>query len=253
MANGHAVNRGGFDSKVKGADIIYDLDDTHLAGDDQIKATKGESVAVIDGGDGDDVIIGNDGINLLIGGDGEDDISGGGGFDLLIGGDVDGGPPPTDDHDGDGTSETDPASFAAAVVSGGTFTQDAYSDDFNAGATFEENGTDVIFGYDADDGGANDDTGGTEDDGIYDVVDFSDTIDFVDPSADGQPITTAEKEAQLDADLSYDDTTGALSYQGDTFFVVLDETGSAAGTVYVEVDGDQFVYDTTENDWDLVA
>lgn len=229
MAFGHAVKRGGFDQRIENDNALILGGD----GDDQIKG--GDSRNVIDGGEGDDVIIAKGGNDVAIGGDGEDDLSGGEGNDSLTGA--------IWNDDGDQVPERD------------EFEQDAFSDDFNAEATFEENGTDTIFYYDADTGGANDDTGGTEDDGIYDVVDFSDTIDFVDPTPlDGQPITTAEKEAQLDADLSYDDTTGDLSYQGDVFFKVFeDAVGTAADTVYVEVDGDQFVYDTANDDWDLVA
>ena len=211
---GNGVKRGGFDNRYKGDDgsIVGTAGDDHLTG--------GNSQNIMYGDDGDDVMNGKKGPDVLIGGDGEDDLTGGsdGSSDVFVPGDFD---------------------FVEEEV-----IQDAYSDDINAEATFEENGIDIIFGYD------DDVAGGT--DGIYDIIDFSDTFDFVDPSDDGQLITAEEKEAQMDSWLIYNSTFGVL---GDTdyniWFYVFDSALEGAATVYVEVDGDVFTYDGAN--WDLVA
>lgn len=234
MAFGHAVKRGGFDEKLKNIDDLYVEDDSADTSDQQIKGTSGDDS--IDGGGGDDVVIGFAGDDTLIGGDGEDDLSGGEGDDTLVGGIVD---------DLEGVP---------------TFFQDDYSDDYNAEATFEDNGTDTILGYD-DDAAAGD--GATL--GVVDVIDFSDAIDFVDPiPLDGVPTTDLEKEAQLDAILSYQEDpsspeAGELSDSGgNVWFNVYSnyEGTTAAETVYVEVDGDVFMWTGTnwdlQQDWDIV-
>lgn len=228
MAFGHAVKRHGFDEKLKNVNDLYVADDSGDTSDQQIKGTNGGDF--IDGAGGDDVIIGFGGADTLIGGDGEDDLSGGGGGDqdTLVGGIL----------DGDVGSEV--------------FTQDDYSDDYNAAETFEENGTDLIRGYDAD-------PTDFEASGVVDVIDFSESIDFVDPTDDGEPTTDAEKEAQLDAMLSYNSTTGDLSdASANVWFNVTSDYGgtTAASTVYVEVDGDVFQWTGTnwdlQQDWDIV-
>ena len=220
MAFGHAVKRGGFVTKERDVNSRFVADDSADQNDNQIKGT--DNADSIDGGGGDDVIIGRKGADLLIGGDGEDDLSGSGGGDVdtLVGGILDG------------------VDLATAV-----FTQDEYSDDYNAASSFAENGSDLVRGYDDV----------TAESGVVDVLDFSDPIGFVDPTPlDGIPTTDAEKEAQLDAALSYDQTTGNLS-DADTnvwFNVTSDYAGTtAASTVYVEVDGDVFMWDG--NSWDL--
>jgi Ca2+-binding RTX toxin-like protein len=228
MAFGHGVKRGGFDDKLKVEGNRYFADDGQVVtGDEQIKGSNGDNT--LDGADGDDVIIGYRGADLLIGGDGEDDLSGGGGGDqdTLVGGILDG---------------DDPLA--------GAFTPDEFSDDFNAEASFEENGSDLIRGYD--------DAAGES--GVVDVIDFSDAIDFVDPTDDGTPTTDEEKEAQLEAQLSYDPENGNLSDTNEPanvwFNVTSDYEGTTASTVYVEVDGDVFMWDGTgwdmQQDWDLV-
>jgi hypothetical protein len=227
MAFGHAVKRGGFDAKLKNVADRHIADDNGLEGqgDEQIKGTR--DADSIDGGGGDDVIIGFSGDDTLIGGDGEDDLSGGEGDDTLVGGII----------DGDVGSEV--------------WSQDNYSDDYNAESTFEDNGTDTILGYD-------DDTTDFDNSGVVDVIDFSDNIDFEDPSDDSIPTTDVEKETQLNATLSYDNTTGELSdSEANVWFNVhSDDQGTAASTVYVEVDGDVFQWDGSgwdlQENWDLV-
>jgi len=189
-------------------------------GEDQlIKGTKDNDE--LDGGDGDDVIIGFRGDDNLIGGDGEDDLSGGEGDDTLVGGIVE---------------------LVDDVL---TFTQDDYSDDYNAETTAEDNGTDTILGYDAD-------PTDFEDSGVVDVIDFSEAIDFADLA------TEDEKEAQLDATLSYDDATGDLSdADANVWFKVFSnyEGTDPADTVYVEVDGDVFKWEdgwVLQTDWGIV-
>lgn len=227
MAFGHAVKRGGFDEKLKNVDDLYVEDDSADTSDQQIKGTSGDDS--IDGGGGDDVVIGFAGDDTLIGGDGEDDLSGGAGDDTLVGGIVD---------DLEGVP---------------TFFQDDYSDDYNAEATAEDNGTDTILGYD-DDAAAGD--GATL--GVVDVIDFSDAIDFVDPTDNGEPTTDQEKMDQLNATLTYDDATGELSDADANvwFNVFSDYAGTtAAETVYVEVDGDVFMWDggwVLQTEWDTV-
>ena len=225
MAFGHAVKRGGFDAKLTIADDRWDgtgsIDPD--GADEQLKGSNQPND--IDGGDGDDVIIGRGGEDRLVGGSGEDDLSGGEGNDILVGGILTG---------------TD---FDTA-----TFDQDEYSDDYNAEATFGDNGTDTIRGYDDDDSG----------NGVVDVIDFSDAIDFAVDALEG------EKEAQLNATLSYEEDpsalvgAGELSFEGNAWFNVYSEYDQSeiASTVYVEVDGDVFTWtgsgwDLQEN-WDLV-
>ncbi|MFW6077885.1 MAG: hypothetical protein ACOC71_09025 [Hyphomicrobiales bacterium] len=227
MAFGHAVKRGGFVSKDKNISDRFIQDDSVDQDDQHIKGTGGDDR--IDGGGGDDVVIGKGGNDYLIGGDGEDDLSGGEGDDTLVGGILDG-----DD-------------FETA-----TFTQDDYSDDYNAAETFEENGEDTIVGYD-------DDPTDFDDSGVVDVIDFSDAIDLTDPDDTDGEFTDTEKEAQLDLALSYEAASGELSDGDDNvwFKVYSDFEGTqAADTVYVEVDGDVFQWDgggwDLQQDWDMV-
>ena len=235
MAFGHAVKRGGFDAKLTIADDRWDgTGSTDPDGpDEQLKGSNQSND--IDGGSGDDVIIGRGGNDRLVGGSGEDDLSGGEGNDILVGGILTG------------------ADFDTAI-----FTQDDYSDDYNAEATFEDNGTDTILGYDAD---ATD----FEDSGVVDVIDFSDAFDFTDPTDNGEPTTVLEKEAQLNDWLAYnaDGTLTDANNPDNVWFnvysnydVSADPILTAASTVYVEVDGDVFTWtgsgwDLQEN-WDLV-
>ena len=140
MAFGHAVKRGGF----KKDDSEIDKNVTEEVGlatrngsedDDFLRGDKAGTANMIDGEGGDDVIIGKGGADHLVGGDGEDDISGGAGNDLLVGG---------------GWID---ALSDSVVDSEDSFLQDDYSDDFNAEATFVENGTDTIWLYDANQAG----------------------------------------------------------------------------------------------------
>jgi hypothetical protein len=233
MANGHAVKRHGFKSNPH--------DDQHMKGekgdefDDLLVGGLPENVF-------DDVIIGFGGDDTLVGQDGEDDLGGGAGDDLLVGAMW------TDD---DGIVEdTEAATDGNGVVDAAdTFAQDDFSDDFNAEGTFEENGTDTIWLYDDDvaSGSAHDLI-----DGVYDVIDLSDTLDFEDTDFSGT-ITDEEKEDQLGVMFTYDD--GELQTAGNDaevwFNVFTDEVMTVADTVYVEVDGDQFMSDGSG--WDLVA
>ncbi len=228
MAFGHGVKRGGFDDKFRVEGDRYVATDTaDGTGDEQIKGSNGANT--LDGADGDDVIIGYRGADTLIGGDGEDDLSGGGGGDIdtLVGGILDG---------------DDPLARA--------FTQDEYSDDYNAAASFEENNSDLIRGYDD----------AAEESGVVDVIDFSEAIGFVDQEPLDGTITDAEKEAQLDAALTYNQLNGDLSdAEANVWFNVTSdyEGATAASTVYVEVDGDVFMWDGDSWDlqetWDLVS
>ncbi len=186
-------------------------------GDMKIKGEKGDVSEALEGGDGDDVIIAFGGDDAIIGGDGEDDVSGGSGNDTID------------------------LSVTADTLMG----LDGFSDDVNAEATFEENGTDTVTWYD-DEPGEN---------GVYDVIDFSDAIEFVDPSDDDLPLTTEEKVAQVNAALTYDPVTGTLGDADENAWFVASEDGGAdfADTVYVEVDGDHFVYDAVLQTWEAVA
>jgi hypothetical protein len=218
------VERHGFDEKLKNVNDLYVADDSADTSDQQIKGTSGDDS--IDGGGGDDVIIGFGGADTLIGGDGEDDLSGGGGGDqdILVGGILDG------------------------DVGVEVFTQDEYSDDYNAAGTFEENGTDLIRGYDDDEG----------DSGVVDVIDFSEAIDFADLA------TEDEKEAQLNLTLSYEEDSSSLDAgklsdsEGNVWFNVFSDYAgtTAAETVYVEVDGDVFMWNGAgwdlQTEWDFV-
>ncbi len=186
-------------------------------GDMKVKGEKGEVSELLEGGDQDDVIIAFGGDDTIVAGDGEDDVSGGSGNDMI---------------DLGVTADTLTGVYG-------------FSDDVNAEATFDENGTDTVTWYD-DEAGEN---------GVYDVIDFSDAIEFVDPSDDGVPLTMEEKVAQVNAVLTYDALTGELGdADGNTWFVVSEDGGADfADTVYVEVDGDQFVYDAALQTWDAVA
>jgi hypothetical protein len=221
MANGHSVNRRGFfgeDDLIKG----------HKINDD-----------VLIGGDGDDVIIGFGGSDQLVGEDGEDDLSGGAGNDLLVGAIW---------ADGDTDTETDGIQGNGIVDAADTFAQDDYSDDFDAGADAESNGTDTIWYYDAD---ASAGEGATE--GVVDIIDLSDATDFVDGEDENDTIDQAEMEEQLNAAFHYHEESGELD-DGDNntwFEVYSDAGGTAAETVYVEVDGNQFMWDG--DSWGLVA
>ncbi len=221
MANGHAVKRHGFKTNPH--------DDRH------IKGTKFDDDLF--GGDFDDVIIGHGGNDTLVGQDWEDDLGGGAGNDLLVGAiwaDEDSDPDTVATTDGNG--EVDAAD---------TFTQDDFSDDFNAESTFAANGTDDIWLYD-------DDTSDFDGSGVYDVIDLSDTLDFEDTDLSGT-ITDEEKEDQLGEMFTYDD--GELQTAGndaEVWFNVFTDAGmTVADTVYVEVDGDQFMSDGSG--WDLIA
>lgn len=230
MALGHSVKRGGFVEKLKNQENRYVEVDSDTTGDELIKGT--DNANVLDGADGDDVIIGGDGADLLIGGDGEDDLSGGDGddADILVGGTVDG------------------------VLDGSeTWTQDDYSDDYNAASSFAENGSDIIKGYDDDAAAGVDAT-----EGVVDVIDFSEAFTFSDPDTSDFEFTAVEKEGLLNAELSYDSSTGELSDSADSvWFTVYSDYGTtAASTVYVEVDGDVFQWDGSgwdlQENWDMV-
>lgn len=207
MANGHGVKRQGFtspDDKLKGGRFSDDL---------------------LDGQDGDDVIIGFGGNDTLLGGDGEDDLSGGDGDDLLVGAIW---------EDADTDLITEGIQGNGLVDDADTFTQDAFSDDFNAEADFESNGTDTIWFYDADDG-----------DGVVDVIDLSKPMDFEDTDL-SLTIEDSEKLAQMNENVFFD--SGALKDgDGNTWFDIYTDAGAtSASTVYVEVDGDQFMWDGSE-------
>lgn len=219
MAFGHGVKRKGFGGP-----------------DQKIKGDKGDVAETLEGGDGDDVIIAFDGDDQVVGQDGEDDLSGGGGDDLLVGAIW---------IDDDGTADVLPTDGNGEVDAEDTFVQDAFSDDFNAGSSFEANGSDTIWYYDGDTSGGDGDP--------YDVIDFSEALDFVDTNLDLE-ITAEEKEAQVNDFLDYDPATGQLTSGGNVWFTVFTDAGqTAAATVYVEVDGDQFAYNAVDSSWDLVA
>ncbi len=229
MANGHSVKRGGFKSNPH--------DDLH------IKGHKFYDDLGLTGGSADDVVIGRGGNDQVVGQDGEDDLSGGAGDDLLVGaiwvddeGTLDGETGlPIDSTDQD---------FNGVVDAEDTFTQDDYSDDFNAESSFAANGTDTIWYYDDDAAGS----------GVVDFIDLSAAVEFSDPTPeDGAPTTDQEKIDQLDAMFSYDTGTGAFKDSADnTWFNVYEDTGAdVADTVYVEVDGDQFMWDG--DGWALMA
>jgi hypothetical protein len=84
-----------------------------------------------------------------------------------------------------------------------------------------------------------------------DIIDFSDAFSF-----NGNP-SDSGKEGQLSQFLGYDPTTGALTDdKGNDWFFVFNDAGidnpTAATTVYVEVDGDEFAWNTTTESWDIV-
>lgn len=122
------------------------------AGHDQIKGNRNANV--IDGLAGDDVIIGYAGNDVLEGGVGSDDLSGGYDNDSLIGGSW--------NADADGDSNIEIGRWQQ-TAGGGTpgdatddvwtfqreFTQDVDADDYVAAGSFADNGTDTIYGYDA--------------------------------------------------------------------------------------------------------
>ena len=239
-------------------------------------------IDILDGGGGDDVVLGMNGSDLLIGGDGRDEISGndGGNMDFSLGDIVDA-------REGvdvqqliaqfldrvesigldlqqivsglvdilDNASNLDDViagigeaignspdlqqlvdDVIGAIGKNFTWEQDERSDDFNASPTFEENGVDIIGGYDDDDT-----------DGVVDIIDFSDAISFSGSEA---------MEEQLDALLSYDPDTGALGEGSDNWFFVFSNVNplapNPADTVYVEVDGNEFSWNSTTDSWDMV-
>lgn len=220
MAFGHAVMRHGFSQKITVHDEVGVSIGQGSSDDDQIKGDNNANM--INGGDGDDVIIGKGGNDHLVGGDQEDDLSGGAGDDLLVGA-------IWDDSVGD---------VANAIDANDGFTQDDYSDDFNAEATFAENGEDTIWIYDDDPT----DFGGS---GVYDVIDLSDAIALVDTDISGDV-----SESELNAAFSYD--SGELKDASDNvwFNVYQDAGTTAADTVYVEFNGDQFMWNGAG--WDLL-
>lgn len=227
MAFGHAVKRGGFDDKQFNIDAQVGID-TYTGGPGDELLRGNNDANMIDGAAGDDVIIGKGGDDHLVGGDGEDDLSGGEGDDLLVGA-------MWEDENDDSTIDADDK-----------FTQDDFSDDYNAEATFAENGTDTIWYYDAD-------PTDSSDSGVVDFIDLSEPIEFVDTDDSGT-VEDAEMLAQLNGEWSYDDGTGALSNSDGTWFNVYSDAGTtAAETVYLEVDGNQFTWDTGADEWTLVA
>ncbi len=227
MAFGHAVERRGFEDKVFNIDAeVGDTTYTGGAGDELLRGNNDANM--IDGAAGDDVIIGKAGDDHLVGGDGEDDLSGGEGDDLLV-----------------GAIWTD-ANADSTIDAGDTFVQDDFSDDYNAEATFAENGTDTIWYYDAD-------PEDFEASGVVDFIDLSEPIEFVDQDSD-LDVDTDDMLIQLNNEWTYDETTGALSSGGNTWFNVFSDDGTtAAETVYLEVDGNQFTWDTGADEWALVA
>ncbi len=97
---------------------------------DHIMGTKGDDV--VNAGEGNDVVIGYAGNDLLAGGNGADNLSGGSGNDVLVGG-----------------AWTD--SDLSGTVQAGEVAGDVGADVYVGGSSFADNGTDTIYGYQAED------------------------------------------------------------------------------------------------------
>ena len=115
-----------------------------------------------------------------------------------------------------------------------TWQQDEDVDVFKAADTFEENGVDIIFGYDHE----------------HDIIDFGTIIEL-----EG---AAAAKENAVNDFIEYNETTGALTDGDDNnwFFVYSGFNPFApapAETVRIEVDGDVFVWDTGSNEFDMLV
>ena len=193
---------------------------------DHIKGTTGADT--LSGQGGDDVIIGFRGNDILVGGTGHDDLSGSKGDDSLVGGDW-------ADSDGDGIeignwTLTDPGADTVSTTDDvytftREFTQDSDTDHYVAEDSFEENGTDTIYGYDE----------------AMDVIQISalqagyDTLDFLDDGLYNDSVDAADLEAA--GYITYDDSTGELMVDldgggdnYDTWFIVkTDDTGLTTG------------------------
>ncbi|HSF93734.1 MAG TPA: hypothetical protein VLA52_01825, partial [Thermohalobaculum sp.] len=122
-----------------------------------------------------------------------------------------------------------------------------FSDSFRGEADFASNGTDTIWFYDGD---ASAGVGATAD--VVDIIDLSKALDFVDTDLSGT-VDQSEMEAQLLTAFTYNSGTGALQDgASNTWFnVYSDAGGTAAGTVYAEVDGDRFMWDGAG--WDMLV
>jgi len=193
---------------------------------DHIKGTNGADTLF--GGAGDDVIIGFRADDILVGGAGHDDLSGNKGDDSLVGGDW------TDD--GDGVIEV--GNWALTDLGADTvsteddvytftreFDQDSDPDHYVAADSFNNNGTDTIYGYDE----------------AMDVIQVDalqagyDALDFLDDATYNGSVDAADLETA--GYITYDDSTGELMIDLDgggddyqTWFVVkTDETGLTTG------------------------
>jgi Ca2+-binding RTX toxin-like protein len=194
-----------------------------LAGNDVIIGFAGNDT--LSGGDGNDNVNGGAGDDLLTGGAGADNLSGGEGNDVLVGGIGAGGWTLTTDNV---DNTTDVWTF--------TGSGDTDADHYIGGASFADNGTDTISGYQAED-----------------VIDLTQALGATFAVLDLLDDATANGSADLFAGgyLSYDTTTGALSVDTDgsageadslnVWFIVQGSTSTA-------VAGDTFVGETPPAD-----
>jgi Ca2+-binding RTX toxin-like protein len=236
-----AAQKGGFIGNGPGN--AHGLGKGDLAGtdfNDHIMGTTGDDV--VDGGAGNDVIIGFAGNDTLSGGDGNDNLNGGTGDDSLTGG-----------AGADNLSGGEGNDVLAGAAAGGwtlttdnvdnttdvwTFTGggDADADRYVGGASFADNGTDTITGYQAED-----------------AVDLTAALGATFAALDLLDDATANGSVDLFAAgyLSYDATTGALSVDTDgsageadslnVWFIVQSSSSTA-------VTGDTFVGETPPTD-----
>jgi Ca2+-binding RTX toxin-like protein len=217
----------------KGELIATEMDD-HLMGT--------ENADVVDGLGGDDVMIGFAGNDTMSGGDGNDDVNGGSGDDSLNGG-----------TGADNLSGGEGNDVLAGAAAGGwalttdnednttdvwTFTGggDADADHYIGGASFADNGTDTISGYQAED-----------------LVDLTAALGATFDALDLLDDATANGSVDLFAGgyLSYDAATGALSVDTDGLAGVDDILNvwfMVQGSSSTAVTGDTFVGETPPAD-----
>jgi Ca2+-binding RTX toxin-like protein len=183
-----------------------DLSATEFA--DHVMGT--ELAELMDGMAGDDVMIGFAGDDTVVGGLGKDNLSGGEGNDVLVGG-----------------AWTDAS--LDGIVDVGELTGDADEDHYDGGSSFADNGSDTIYGYQAED-----------------VIDLTAALGTTLADLDLLDNGLADNSVDLVAGgyISYDAATGQLSVDTDgsaglddglnVWFTVLSTVTDTSGDVPVD-------------------
>lgn len=225
MANGNGVERNGFKDPALHAKSVKGENPIGTEWDDQIKGSTDAAVSdLLDGNEGDDVIIAYAGDDTAFGGTGRDNLAGGAGDDTLIGG-------AWNDDEVEGDVEGDTGTVG--MVDADEVVQDSDRDTFVAASSFEANGTDTILLYDEPEEVLEGEVS------VSDAIDLTDAfvLNVTDTDLSGT-VEQAEIDAALAAMVSYDASTGALSIGGSVWFNVFEDYAGtdAADSIVIEVD-----------------